>query len=113
MPPADEAERKLAHAERRSASGLAASICAPRTRQSEISTQVETMITERDDLVQAIGKLRHGISSLNREGRARLLEAFERVNANFSSLFETLFGGGKAELKLVESDDPLEAGLEI
>ena len=43
----------------------------------------------------------------------RLLEAFERVNGNFSSLFETLFGGGKAELKLVESDDPLEAGLEL
>lgn len=80
---------------------------------AEISTQVETMITERDDLVQAIGKLRHGISSLNREGRTRLLEAFDRVNANFSSLFETLFGGGKAELKLVESDDPLEAGLEL
>ena len=80
---------------------------------AEISTQVETMITERDDLTQAIAKLRHGISSLNREGRTRLLEAFERVNGNFSSLFETLFGGGKAELKLVESDDPLEAGLEL
>jgi len=80
---------------------------------NEISTQVETMITERDDLVQAIAKLRSGINSLNREGRTRLLEAFERVNANFSSLFETLFGGGKAELKLVESDDPLEAGLEL
>ncbi|MGB7205949.1 MAG: chromosome segregation protein SMC [Anderseniella sp.] len=80
---------------------------------AEITEQVETMITERDDLVQAIAKLRSGISSLNREGRSRLLEAFERVNANFSSLFETLFGGGKAELKLVESDDPLEAGLEL
>jgi chromosome segregation protein len=112
MPPAEEAERKLAQLkeqrERLGAVNLRAE-----DEASEISTQVETMITERDDLVQAIGKLRHGISSLNREGRTRLLEAFERVNGNFSSLFETLFGGGKAELKLVESDDPLEAGLEL
>ena len=112
MPPADEAERKLAQLkeqrERLGAVNLRAE-----DEASEISAQVETMITERDDLVQAIGKLRHGISSLNREGRTRLLEAFERVNGNFSSLFETLFGGGKAELKLVESDDPLEAGLEL
>ena len=61
----------------------------------------------------AIAKLRQGISSLNREGRQRLIEAFEMVNGNFGSLFATLFGGGRAELQLVESDDPLEAGLEI
>ncbi|MEE4235717.1 MAG: chromosome segregation protein SMC [Anderseniella sp.] len=112
LPPADEAEQKLAslkdQRERLGAVNLRAE-----EEATEISTQVETMITERDDLVQAIGKLRHGISSLNREGRTRLLEAFDRVNANFSSLFETLFGGGKAELKLIESDDPLEAGLEL
>ena len=112
LPAADEAEQKLAslkdQRERLGAVNLRAE-----EEAVEISTQVETMITERDDLVQAIGKLRHGISSLNREGRTRLLEAFDRVNANFSSLFETLFGGGKAELKLIESDDPLEAGLEL
>jgi chromosome segregation protein len=112
LPSADEAEQKLAslkdQRERLGAVNLRAE-----EEAAEISTQVETMITERDDLVQAIGKLRHGISSLNREGRTRLLEAFDRVNANFSSLFETLFGGGKAELKLIESDDPLEAGLEL
>ena len=68
---------------------------------------------ERDDLVQAINKLRGGISSLNREGRQRLLDAFGTVNEKFGELFTTLFGGGKAELQLIESDDPLEAGLEI
>jgi chromosome segregation protein len=71
------------------------------------------MVTERDDLTEAIRKLRTGISSLNREGRERLLAAFDVVNGHFKDLFTTLFGGGAAELQLVESDDPLEAGLEI
>ncbi|HAW49214.1 MAG TPA: hypothetical protein DCX34_18605, partial [Roseovarius sp.] len=57
--------------------------------------------------------LRGGIASLNREGRERLLTAFEQVNSNFTLLFRHLFGGGEANLVLVESDDPLEAGLEI
>ena len=80
---------------------------------SEVQTQLDGLTAERDDLVAAIAKLRQGISSLNREGRQRLIEAFEMVNGNFGSLFATLFGGGRAELQLVESDDPLEAGLEI
>jgi chromosome segregation protein len=79
----------------------------------EVATQLETLIKERDDLIQAINKLRGGISSLNREGRQRLLDAFGTVNQKFGELFTTLFGGGKAELQLIESDDPLEAGLEI
>ena len=79
----------------------------------EVAKQLEGLIRERDDLVQAINKLRGGISSLNREGRQRLLDAFETVNEKFAELFTTLFGGGKAELQLIESDDPLEAGLEI
>ncbi|MCB1395910.1 MAG: hypothetical protein KDJ98_08050, partial [Rhodobacteraceae bacterium] len=54
-----------------------------------------------------------GIAALNREGRERLLAAFDQVNASFSNLFTHLFGGGEARLVLVESDDPLEAGLEI
>ena len=58
-------------------------------------------------------KLRQGISNLNQEGRQRLLDAFEEVNKNFSKLFKHLFGGGDANLVLVESDDPLEAGLEL
>jgi chromosome segregation protein len=79
----------------------------------EVAKQLEGLVKERDDLVQAINKLRGGISSLNREGRQRLLDAFETVNLKFAELFTTLFGGGKAELQLIESDDPLEAGLEI
>ena len=79
----------------------------------EVQKQLSGLITERDDLIQAISKLRGGIQSLNKEGRVRLLEAFDKVNVSFGELFTTLFGGGKAELKLVESDDPLEAGLEI
>ena len=79
----------------------------------ELAGQLETMTSEREDLVSAIAKLRQGIGSLNREGRERMLEAFEKVNANFERLFTHLFGGGEAHLKLTESDDPLEAGLEI
>ena len=67
---------------------------------------------ERTDLLEAIRSLRNGIASLNREGRERLT-AFEQVNVNFSTLFKHLFGGGEANLVMVESDDPLEAGLEI
>jgi chromosome segregation protein len=79
----------------------------------EIETQHTTLTTQRDDLVQAIGKLRQGIQSLNREARERLLASFQQVNTHFQHLFTRLFGGGTAELQLIESDDPLEAGLEI
>ena len=68
---------------------------------------------ERDELGQAIVRLRGSIGSLNREGRVRLLAAFEQVDGHFRRLFTTLFEGGQAHLELVESDDPLEAGLEI
>jgi chromosome segregation protein len=78
-----------------------------------VRAELEELAREREDLVEAVGKLRHGIQSLNREGRGRLLEAFEQVNRNFGVLFTHLFGGGEASLMLVESDDPLEAGLEI
>ena len=70
-------------------------------------------IAERDELAAAIARLRGSIGSLNREGRTRLLAAFETVNAEFRRLFGTLFGGGEAYLSLVDADDPLEAGLEI
>ena len=79
----------------------------------EIEEEHGTLIAEKTDLEEAIKALRGGIASLNREGRERLLAAFEQVNANFSTLFKHLFGGGEASLVLVESDDPLEAGLEI
>ena len=71
------------------------------------------MTAEHEELTAAINKLRHGIGQLNREGRQRLLAAFESVNTHFKRLFTQLFGGGSAELTLTESDDPLQAGLEI
>jgi chromosome segregation protein len=79
----------------------------------EVQTEHDTLVAEKADLEEAIRALRTGIASLNREGRERLLTAFEQVNSNFSMLFTHLFGGGEAKLVMVESDDPLEAGLEI
>jgi chromosome segregation protein len=79
----------------------------------EVEAQHATLTAERDDLVEAIKRLRVGIQSLNREARERLLASFEVVNGHFKQLFVTLFGGGEAELKLIESEDPLEAGLDI
>ncbi|MCL6742025.1 AAA family ATPase [Sphingomonas sp. RB56-2] len=80
---------------------------------AELDTSRETNVAEKEELAQAILRLRGSIGSLNREGRVRLLDAFEKVNTHFRSLFTTLFDGGQAHLELVESDDPLEAGLEI
>jgi chromosome segregation protein len=79
----------------------------------QVESQHASLSTERDDLVEAIKKLRLGIQSLNREARERLLTSFEQVNKHFQHLFTKLFGGGTAELQLIESEDPLEAGLEI
>ncbi|RIA37851.1 condensin subunit Smc [Hephaestia caeni] len=72
-----------------------------------------TNAAERDELGLAVNRLRGSIGNLNREGRQRLLAAFEAVNVHFQRLFTTLFNGGHAHLELVDSDDPLEAGLEI
>ncbi|MFD1194571.1 chromosome segregation protein SMC [Seohaeicola saemankumensis] len=80
---------------------------------AEVQTEHDNLAREKADLEEAIKTLRTGIASLNREGRERLLTAFEQVNSNFALLFKHLFGGGEADLVLVESDDPLEAGLEI
>jgi chromosome segregation protein len=79
----------------------------------EVETQHTALTTERDDLIEAIKRLRQGIQSLNKEARERLLASFEVVNSHFKRLFKELFGGGEAELRLIESEDPLEAGLEI
>jgi chromosome segregation protein len=78
-----------------------------------VNQEYDTLLSEKIDLEGAIKALRTGIFGLNKEGRERLLTAFEQVNTNFSTLFTHLFGGGDARLVLVESDDPLEAGLEI
>ena len=83
------------------------------TEADELKEQTETMQAERGDLVRAIEKLRQGIRELNHEGRGRLLSSFSDVDLHFRELFVRLFGGGRAYLELTESDDPLEAGLEI
>ena len=80
---------------------------------AEQEARLVTLTTDRDDLVGAIERLRRGIQSLNKEGRERLLASFEKVNANFQELFTKLFEGGEARLTFTESEDPLEAGLEI
>ena len=80
---------------------------------AELDERVTTLQTELDDLAEAIAKLRSAIATLNREGRARLMESFAAVNKHFTQLFTTLFGGGHAELQLTGSDDPLQAGLDI
>ncbi len=112
LPDEHQTERRLerlkAERERLGGVNLSAEKEAAETRE-----KLETMIADRDDLIAAISKLRTGISSLNREGRARLNDAFDKVNSHFQDLFTSLFGGGTAELTFVESDDPLEAGLEI
>jgi chromosome segregation protein len=79
----------------------------------DVEAQHDKLVSERDDLVEAIRRLRQGINSLNHEARERLLASFAVVNENFKKLFSELFGGGNAELQLIESEDPLEAGLEI
>jgi chromosome segregation protein len=79
----------------------------------EQETRLGTLVADRDDLTGAIDRLRRGIQSLNKEGRERLLASFEKVNANFQELFTKLFEGGEARLTFTESEDPLEAGLEI
>ena len=79
----------------------------------EIEATLATQNAEKSELETAIARLRGSIGSLNREGRARLMQAFSQVDGHFRELFVTLFGGGSAELAMIESDDPLEAGLEI
>jgi chromosome segregation protein len=79
----------------------------------EVETQHASLTAERDDLSEAIKRLRQGILSLNKEARERLLASFEVVSAHFTRLFTELFGGGTAELQLIEHEDPLEAGLDI
>jgi chromosome segregation protein len=112
MPSAEALEHEIARL-RRARDGLGAVNLRAEEDARELQTEHDLLIRERADLEAAVGKLRAGIGALNREGRERLLAAFDQVNANFGTLFTHLFGGGEARLVLVESDDPLEAGLEI
>ncbi|MFZ0811011.1 MAG: AAA family ATPase, partial [Bradyrhizobium sp.] len=112
LPPLAEIEENLEKL-RRDRERLGAVNLRAEEELREVETQHTTLTTERDDLVEAIKRLRQGIQSLNREARERLLASFETVNGHFKRLFVELFGGGEAALHLIESEDPLEAGLEI
>jgi len=112
LPPLAEIEENLEKL-RRDRERLGAVNLRAEEELREVETQHTTLTTEHDDLVEAIKRLRQGIQSLNREARERLLASFETVNGHFRRLFTELFGGGEAALHLIESDDPLEAGLEI
>ena len=112
LPPLEQAEKKVEKLkqEREQLGGVN---LRAEEEADEQETRLGTLVADRDDLVGAIDRLRRGIQSLNREGRERLLESFEKVNRNFQELFTKLFEGGEAKLTFTESEDPLEAGLEI
>ena len=112
LPPLDQAEKRVEKLkqEREQLGGVN---LRAEEEAAEQEARLLTLTTDRDDLIGAIERLRRGIQSLNREGRERLLASFEKVNANFQVLFGKLFEGGEAKLTLTESEDPLEAGLEI
>jgi chromosome segregation protein len=112
MPDADSLEQDVARLKRQREALGAVNLRAEEDARS-VDAEYTALAREKSDLEEAVKKLRAGIAGLNKEGRERLLTAFEQVNANFSTLFTHLFGGGEARLVLVESDDPLEAGLEI
>jgi len=112
LPPLDQAEKRVERLkqEREQLGGVN---LRAEEEAAELEGRMATLSADRDDLQGAIDRLRRGIQSLNREGRERLLESFEKVNSNFQSLFTKLFEGGEARLTFTESEDPLEAGLEI
>jgi chromosome segregation protein len=112
LPAREEVETKLARLTRERENMGPVNLRAE-AEAAELDQQITGMQSERGDLISAISRLRQGIGSLNREGRERLLAAFEIVNNHFSELFVRLFGGGRAHLQLTEADDPLDAGLEI
>jgi chromosome segregation protein len=105
---ADAVKRFTAERERIGAVNLVAA-----DELAQLESRAAVSAAERDELQQAVHQLRGSIGHLNREGRVRLLDAFAEVDRHFQSLFTTLFDGGQAQLQLIESDDPLEAGLEI
>jgi len=80
---------------------------------SKYENEIKKMEQDRSDLVTAIVKLKDSINELNQKGRERLIEAFEKVNRKFNEVYTKLFNGGNAKLELIDSDDPLEAGLEM
>ncbi|MFP6776733.1 MAG: hypothetical protein VCB06_00035, partial [Alphaproteobacteria bacterium] len=112
LPKADEVEARIQRLTRERENIGAVNLRAEE-EATELDEQISTLINERADLEAAIARLRQGISSLNRDGRQRITVAFKRIDNHFRELFARLYGGGHAHLELIESDDPLEAGLEI
>jgi len=112
LPPLEQAEKRVERLkqEREQLGGVN---LRAEEEAAEQEARMTTLVADRDDLTGAIDRLRRGIQSLNREGRERLLASFEKVNTNFQQLFTKLFEGGEAKLTFTESEDPLEAGLEI
>jgi chromosome segregation protein len=80
---------------------------------AEQEARLTALVADKDDLTSAIAKLRGGVDQINEEGKERLVAAFDTVHGHFRVLFEALFDGGTAELRLTESDDPLGGGLEV
>jgi chromosome segregation protein len=112
LPGAEETEKRL-DTLKRDRERLGAVNLRAEAELNEVDASREGLANEKEDLIEAIRRLRTAVQSLNKEGRERLVAAFTTVNGHFKELFTSLFGGGSAELQLVESDDPLEAGLEI
>ena len=110
---AEEAAAKRLERLTRERDGMGPVNLAAEHEMGEVEARIATLNAERQDLIGAIAKLRGAIAALNREGRERLTARFTEVDRHFQELFTRLFGGGTAHLKLVDSDDPLEAGLEI
>jgi chromosome segregation protein len=112
LPPLEQAEKRVERLkqEREQLGGVN---LRAEEEAAEQEARMATLVADRDDLTGAIERLRRGIQSLNKEGRERLLASFEKVNENFQQLFTKLFEGGEAKLTFTESEDPLEAGLEI
>jgi chromosome segregation protein len=112
LPPLEQAEKRVERLknEREQLGGVN---LRAEEEAAEQENRMTTLVADRDDLTGAIDRLRRGIQSLNKEGRERLLASFEKVNENFQQLFTKLFEGGEAKLTFTESEDPLEAGLEI
>jgi chromosome segregation ATPase len=84
-----------------------------KSEQEQLTQQLDLILTEREDIARAVKTLRHAIYNLNKEARLKLLTAFNTVQSHFSKLFMHLFGGGTAQLQLIEGDDPLDVGLDI
>jgi len=112
LPPLDAVEKRLERLQRERDNMGPVNLRAEAEAQ-ELGEQMDTMESQKADLLKAIDKLRRGIAELNREGRERLLASFKEVDRHFQELFTRLYGGGRAHLELTESDDPLDAGLEI